>query len=346
MRRLIHLILFPALVASAGAQQAPLGGGLRKATSVSVDLQQRNSRATTPDTDQSTLTALVYQRLRDGGWPADAARPGSASADTTVVVRIDISEVQLGVNVQPGFRSVIVDTSAWRSLSTPDDVTVKFPAIVWREQANQIVATPESNSFVIQTLKDHINDLTGAYLNANGRQIDLPDMTSDAGLLARILILESIDLKKMDYTDSEMSEIGDGMNAMRAAIDNRLRKQPPRSDSLIATSYTDVILMTGQFDYVQRTDGKISFTDKNKYNQLREFDRRVGRDPTNRYLSIKQTAIQVATKSFTDPFLEKGGTYAWARKYATSAPSVGIELDPTPIGSKGQNQFFGLRKPS
>jgi hypothetical protein len=87
--------------------------------------------------------------------------------------------------------------------------------------------------------------------------VTLPEVDTDAGLLARPFIAECRD---PGYSDYNLDAAKKSMNAMKAVIDNRLHNNPAQFGAPGAKSYVDIVGAPGQFAGFTKKNGKISIS--------------------------------------------------------------------------------------
>jgi hypothetical protein len=186
--------------------------------------------------------------------------------------------------------------------------------------------------------------------------IVLPPLTTEAGVMARLLVNESMvpGLPHNPHYSEEQSLRG--MRLMKVVIDNRLNHRPPASAGYLAnlfnapqaSNYIDIIV-SGQFAGFSRSGGTVQ-TSAGVTANIDAIVQEANQGKPGFYFRFVQNAITVANAPVVaDEFAVLspvgsiailGRTYGW-RTSGHGAP--GPNFIAIPNGAIGGNQFFTLR---
>lgn len=177
----------------------------------------------------------------------------------------------------------------------------------------------------------------------------LPGLATDDGLVARLLIAESRLPGDAGY-DAAQGRIA--MQAMRAAVDNRLRNGPGRFGAPSATGVRDIILAPGQFPGFSGTPVAPVLAAGVQAN----IDRILAlSDPglTAQTYQFVQDLLGVVNGPVTDPFAQvtevdgealDGKTYAWTADSDAPLPAPFVKIPAASGGVVAGRQFYGRKK--
>lgn len=185
---------------------------------------------------------------------------------------------------------------------------------------------------------------------ARADNVTLPDVNSDEGLIARLLIVESLHPNRTGY---EAAEVKKGMQAMKAVVDNRLKNHPGQFGAPNAKSYVDIVGAPNQFQgFSKDAHGKIVLSAPIQAN-LNEVVKTANMGKPGKYTAFVQNAIDVARAPVSDPFKDvkkvgnqetRGGTYAWKQ---AGSPDPGGNFVAIPAAQGGvfaHTKFYALKK--
>jgi hypothetical protein len=178
--------------------------------------------------------------------------------------------------------------------------------------------------------------------------VTLPDLQTDNGTLVRLLIAESLNPGSPAYIAADVTN---GMQAMKAVVDNRLNHNPSQFGAPGATNYRQIIAAPGQFaGFSMDGNGNVVLSDQvnDLINAVMTQANTGGPGP---YSDFVQNALGVCNALVNDPFSGitningtqvTGGGYGW-RTLGSSDPGGHLIAIPAPQGGIiANNQFYTL----
>jgi hypothetical protein len=187
--------------------------------------------------------------------------------------------------------------------------------------------------------------------------LSLPGLDTDAGVMARLFIAESMQPGIPHNSNYVEAECFRGMQLMRVVIDNRLIHRPGGASGYLATCFgdanastpIDIVVASGQFAGFSRTGGNVilSASISNTINGALQW---ANQGAPSWYYRFVTNAISVAQAAVpSDEFsaiTQVGGISALGRTFgwrSSNQGSPGPNFLVIPGGSISGNQFFGLR---
>jgi hypothetical protein len=194
-----------------------------------------------------------------------------------------------------------------------------------------------------------LSAITLAFFNA-GVNVTLPDVNTDAGLLARLFIAESRNPSQKQY---EAQEVKKGMQAMKAVIQNRLKNKPAQFGAPNAKTYVDIVGAPGQFHgFSKNAQGKIDIA-ADVQKRIDTVMKTANTGKPGKFANFVQNAIDVANGSGEDPFKDIrkinntgviGGSYGWRTAGSSDPGGAFIAIPSGQGGIIAGNQFYTLKK--
>jgi hypothetical protein len=180
--------------------------------------------------------------------------------------------------------------------------------------------------------------------------VTLPDVNTDAGLLARLFIAEC---RNPGYKDYDKAVAAKAMRAMHATVDNRLHNKPEKFGAPNAKSYADIVGAAGQFaGFSQDDKGKIVIA-ANVQKRIDEVMKIANTGKPGKYAEFVQLAIDSAKAKVDDPFkgITKvggvptiGGSYGWRTATAAGPGGDFVAIGDDQGGALAGNRFYTLKK--
>jgi hypothetical protein len=180
---------------------------------------------------------------------------------------------------------------------------------------------------------------------------DLPDISTNAGVLARLIIAECENPGYDDYNEP------DGIlsfRLMQAVVDNRLNHNPGQFGAPNATTYVDIITAPNQFaGFSLSDDGKVVLS-QSVSDRIDAVMSKANTGGPGPYLTFVQDILTQVNGAVNDPLsgvtsingtAVQGGTYGW--RTAGSGDPGGLFF-PVPEQLGGLllgNQFYTLLPP-
>lgn len=177
--------------------------------------------------------------------------------------------------------------------------------------------------------------------------IQLPDISTNAGILCNLIIAECENPGYSDYTeaDGQLS-----FRLMQAVIANRLQNNPAQFGAPGATTYADIITANNQFAGFSMSDGQVTLSQSvsDRINAVMSI---ANSGAPGAYYTFVQDIIARANSPVDDPLAGvtsisgttvQGGVYGW-RTVGSSDP--GGLFFPVPAAFGGivlGNQFYTL----
>jgi len=179
-------------------------------------------------------------------------------------------------------------------------------------------------------------------------RLALPDLQTDDGTVARMLLAETLTPASSSY---DAAQAQTSMNAMKSAVVHRLTK-PSDFGAAGATNHRDIICAPGQFaGFSKNTSGEVVVDAAIEAN-IDDIVNRANTGAPGVYYAHLKMAIDTADSTVTDPFsaitsvggvATLGGTWGW-RKAGTAAPGGKLVAIPTASGGVIlRNQFYTLK---
>lgn len=176
----------------------------------------------------------------------------------------------------------------------------------------------------------------------------LPSADTQDGLLARLFIVENSEPGKPGY---EANQIKRAMQAMKAAIHNRLNYHPNLFLASGAASYSDIITARGQFaGFARGQDGKVVI-EKALSDNIDRVLKLANQGSPGPYTEFVKNAIEVAKGPVTDPFAGvttidnspvDGGTFGWRTVAHADPGGYFVAIPSGQSGIIGNNKFYTL----
>jgi hypothetical protein len=183
---------------------------------------------------------------------------------------------------------------------------------------------------------------------ASAAPIALPDSSTVAGAVARLLLAESLTPATKAYDEAQVKR---GMQAMKAALSNRLSHNPAQFGAPKATSVLDILTAPGQFAGFSRDAKGALVIDKAVQDRLNDILKKANTGKPGKYYQLVQNANEVAAAPANDPWAKLttvgkikvvGGTFGWRR---AGSGSPGGSFVAIPGGLLGGNQFYTIKSP-
>jgi hypothetical protein len=180
--------------------------------------------------------------------------------------------------------------------------------------------------------------------------IQLPPITTDPGVLSRLLIAES---RTPAYQQYDEAQVRHGMDAMKAVINNRLNNNPGQFNASNAATYADIITARGQFyGFRKNSSGKVALV-ANVEARINDVLTKANTGTPGKFYRFVQHALDVTSGGISDPFAGvtniggvhvTGGGYGW-RTAGSSGPGGKFVLIPAHMGGVIQgNQFLCVKR--
>jgi hypothetical protein len=193
--------------------------------------------------------------------------------------------------------------------------------------------------------------LMAFYVAPASANVTLPDAGTDAGLLARLLIAESLNPGYSSYDEAEVQK---GMKAMKAVVDNRLHySNPGIFGAAGAKSYLDIVTAPGQYNgFTKDAGGKLAVS-KGVRDVIDGVMSKANAGAPGAYAKFVQNALDVANGAVDDPFkglttiggkAVYGGTYGWRKSGRGDPGGTQIKIPKESGGLIAGNQFYALLK--
>lgn len=182
--------------------------------------------------------------------------------------------------------------------------------------------------------------------------LELPPLTSDAGVLARMLIAESRNPNSPGY---DAAEVNRGLQAMKATVENRLRTNPAQFNARDARTWTDIVTAPGQWHGFSRgTRGDVVIA-PDVARRVEDVVRIANTGAPGRFHAFVSSVLATVRDPARDPFAGLtsvgtppnavrvlGGAFGW-RTAGSSAPGGRFVAVPaTSGGVVAGNQFYTL----
>jgi hypothetical protein len=203
------------------------------------------------------------------------------------------------------------------------------------------------NVTVFSTPHSSLGISSASTITGTIRTIQLPDLNTDAGVVARLLIAESL---TPAYSSYNAAEVLRGMQAMKAVVNNRLRNNPAQFLAPGARTLTDIIVAPNQFEGFSRNSaGQVVLSSKVQ-GQIQGALDLAKSNPSGLYGTFVSNAIKVANDPVDDPFIALTtiggvpvlpGAFGWK---TVGSGSPGPRFIAIPGGIIGGNQFYALRR--
>lgn len=185
---------------------------------------------------------------------------------------------------------------------------------------------------------------------ARAENVALPPLENSDGLIARLLIAESLNPNLPGY---DAAEVRRGMVAMKAVLRNRLRNNPGQFLAPKAQSVADIIAAPGQFHGFSRGEqGGVAIA----ADVARRIERIVAianEGPSGPMAAFVQMAIEVAGQPPRDEFVGletiddvpvTGGVYGWRTAGSGGPGGRFLAIPKAHGGLLAGNQFYTLRR--
>jgi len=187
------------------------------------------------------------------------------------------------------------------------------------------------------------------YAAVRADNVTLPDKDTDEGLLARLLIAESLTPNRAQY---DADSVKKGMRAMKAAVDNRLKNKPAQFGAPNAKNYVDIVGAAGQFAGFSKNAGKIVISSEVQA-RIDDVLKKANSGKPGKYAAFVENSIAVAKNPVDDPFKDVkkigtvevlGGSFGWRPVDKGSPGGNFLAIPASQGGIVGGNQFYSVKK--
>lgn len=178
--------------------------------------------------------------------------------------------------------------------------------------------------------------------------LSLPDVSTDAGVLARLLIAESRNPAAANY---DAGDVNVGLFAMKSTVVNRLANDPSQFLAPGALNWTDIIVAPGQFAGFSRNNGQLTIAPSVEA-RIQTVLQRANSGPPGPYAQFVQNVLNVVASDVADPFadlsqigntLVVGGSYGWRTAGSSEPGGRLVKIPESMNGTIAGNQFYTLR---
>jgi hypothetical protein len=179
--------------------------------------------------------------------------------------------------------------------------------------------------------------------------ISLPDKDTDAGMFARLLIVESRTPARPNY---DAAEVLRGMKAMKAVVHNRLLK-PSSFGAPGGKTVLDIVTAPGQFKGFSKDEqGKLSLSQALQ-NLIDDVLTKANTGAPGKFHEFVTNAINVGSAAPDDPFKSltsiggvevKPGAFGWRTEGSADPGGFFVKITGTPSGLIAGNQFYAVKK--
>jgi hypothetical protein len=179
--------------------------------------------------------------------------------------------------------------------------------------------------------------------------IALPDLDTDDGVLAHMMVAES---KNPFYADYDAEVVKQGLRAMKAVVENRLRNDPSQFGAPGATMWTDIIVAPKQWEGFSRKDGKVQLSAPVQ-ERVKKVLQAANTGAAGKFRQFVHNVLDVVAATADDPFKGItsiggvkviGGGYGWRTEGATSPGPRFVAVPADKGGIIAGNQFYTLKK--
>jgi hypothetical protein len=176
---------------------------------------------------------------------------------------------------------------------------------------------------------------------------DLPDIGTDAGVLARLMIAETHNPNFPDYNEDDAKL---SFRFMQAVVNNRLNNNPAQFGAPGATTLTDIITAPNQFDGFSKVAGQVQISPGIAAN-IDDVMRRANTGAPGPFAQFVQDILTRVNSPVDDPqagvmsingIAVQGGTYGWKTAGAASPGPRFFAIPPELGGVLMGNQFYAL----
>jgi hypothetical protein len=179
----------------------------------------------------------------------------------------------------------------------------------------------------------------------------LPDISTNAGVMSRLIIAECKNPGYDDYTedDGKLS-----FRLMQAVISNRLKNNPSQFGAAGATTYADIISAPNQFAGFSSNGGTIVLS-QSVSDRIDAVLKKANAGSPGPYLAFVQDILNQVGATINDPLsgvttingtAVQGGVYGW-RTLGTGDPGgLFFPIPPAFGGVVLGNQFYTLLAPT
>lgn len=179
--------------------------------------------------------------------------------------------------------------------------------------------------------------------------LPLPDKDTDAGMFARLLIVENRTPAHPRYDAAEALR---GMKAMKAVVHNRLLK-PSVFGAPGATKPLDIVTAPGQFrGFSKDAQGKLALTQALR-DLIDDVLQKANTGAPGKFHEFVTNAVSVGSAAPDDPFKSltsvggvevKPGAFGWRTEGSAEPGGSFVKITGTPSGLIAGNQFFAVKK--
>ena len=178
----------------------------------------------------------------------------------------------------------------------------------------------------------------------------LPEIDTDEGVIARVLIAESQNPGWGDYDEAAVKQ---GMFAMKAVVDNRLGNHPEWFLAPGAANYGDIVTAPGQWAGFSREEGEIVVAPPQQALIDRILEEARADSPDGPYARFYYLVMEVSESAVQDPFADLwetdgipviGGGYGWKTEGANPPGGRFQRLADADGGLMAGNRFYTLRE--
>ena len=182
--------------------------------------------------------------------------------------------------------------------------------------------------------------------------LQLPDIGTNAGVVARLIIAEC---QNPGYATYNRDDGLFSFRLMQATVDNRLNNNPGQFGAPNAATYTDIVTAPGQFAGFSLDDnGNLSIS-QSILDRITTVLANANNGTPGEYYTFVQDIITRVNSPIDDPMANVtsidgvgvvGGTYAW-RTLNSGSPGGRFVAFSVPLrGVLLNNQFYGLMPPA
>jgi hypothetical protein len=177
--------------------------------------------------------------------------------------------------------------------------------------------------------------------------IQLPELSTDAGVLCRLMIAECENPGYSDYTEADAKL---SFRLMQAVVSNRLQNNPSQFGAPGATTLTDIMTSAGQFQGFSKTGGQVQLSQPVS-DRIDTVLSNANSGAPGAYYQFVQDVIAQATGPVNDPFsgltaingtAVQGGTYGWRTVGSGDPGGLFFPIPATAGGVVLGNQFYTL----
>jgi len=177
--------------------------------------------------------------------------------------------------------------------------------------------------------------------------IQLPDISTDAGVLSRLIIAECENPGFSDYNESDGQL---SFRLMQAVVANRLSNNPGQFMAPGATDFADIITAPNQFDGFTMSGGSVQIS-QSVSDRIDTVMTNANTGSPGPFFQFVQDILNQVNGAANDPFSGvtsingtpvQGGTFGW-KTVGSPAPGANFLAIPVALGGVVLgNQFYTL----